>query len=58
MIVLIVALALLSAVAMVLGCAALHLASQRVKPFLVIGLSGVYFIGVFSLFARYASVFA
>lgn len=57
MITLIAALALLSAVAMALGYGALRLASQRVKPLLLIGLSGVYFVGVFSLFARYASVF-
>ena len=55
---LIVTLALLSAVAIALAYAALRFTSQRAKPLLVIGLSGIYFVSVFSLFAHYASVFA
>ena len=57
MIALIVALVLFSVVAIALGYVVLRFASKRAKPLLVIGLSGVYFVGVFSLFARFASVF-
>ena len=54
---LLAALLALSAVALALGYTVLRFASQRAKPLLVIGLSGVYFVGVFSLFARFTSVF-
>lgn len=51
-----VAIALLSALALALGYAVLRLANQQLKPLLIIALSGVYFVGVFSLFAGYVNV--
>ena len=57
MIFLLVSIVLLSALALALAYAAMRFAGQRVKPLLVIGLSGLYFVGVFSLFSYYAAVF-
>lgn len=57
MITLMSALAVLSVVALALNYAVLGFASERAKPLLVISLSGAYFVGVFSLFAHFASVF-
>ncbi len=54
---LLAALLALSVAALALAYAVLRFASQRAKPLLVIGLSGVYFVGVFALFGRFASVF-
>ncbi len=57
MISLLASIALLSALVLALIYAAMRFAGQRMKPLLVIGLSGLYFVGVFSLFAYYAAVF-
>jgi len=57
-ILLLASIALLSALALAMVYAAMRFAGQRTKPLLVIGLSGLYFVGVFSLFAYFAAVFA